>query len=210
MTNETSDRLREAAQALIDWIGPKDMRVYATDRPVRDLVAALSHPTPAFDAAAVREACAVALWKREAERAAPNVAKGRNAKAFHDQNEPDKAKWLDLADTAIRALDDHEPTSKTVDDSGEAVGCQQEAVADPLDPAFGGKHLRITDDAISDVWEAMNKVDTPGEPATLTERSEPGASGMRLLLGCGSGGGCRFGSVGAGRQQAGTVLIRQI
>jgi len=90
--------------------------------------AALSHPTPAFDAAAVREACAVALWKREAERAAPNVAKGRNAEAFHDQNEPDKAKWLDLADAAIRALADHEPTSKTVDDSGEAVGCQQEAV----------------------------------------------------------------------------------
>lgn len=42
--------LREAAQALVDFIGPKDMRVYATDLAVRDLVAALNQPAAPVEA----------------------------------------------------------------------------------------------------------------------------------------------------------------
>jgi dihydrofolate reductase (trimethoprim resistance protein) len=72
--------------------------------PVRSFHVEDCEASPGFGGGDLREAVAVALWKREAERAAPNVAKGRNAVTFHDQLECEKGKWLGLADAALAAL----------------------------------------------------------------------------------------------------------
>lgn len=72
--------------------------------PVRACGCPECEASPGFGGGDLREAVAVALWKREAERAAPNVAKGRNAVTFHDQLECEKGKWLGLADAALAAL----------------------------------------------------------------------------------------------------------
>jgi len=50
------------------------------------------------------EAVAVALWKNEAERAAPNVAKYRSAETFHEQPENGIAAWMGQARAAIAAM----------------------------------------------------------------------------------------------------------
>ena len=60
--------------------------------------------TSAPDGDAV-ERVAVSLWRHEAIRAAPNVAKGRTLQAFReDMNEVDREKWIGLARAAIAAM----------------------------------------------------------------------------------------------------------
>lgn len=53
------------------------------------------------------EAVAVRLWRAEAERAAPNVAAMRTAKAFSDESLATRDKWLGLATAALTAYHAH-------------------------------------------------------------------------------------------------------
>lgn len=56
--------------------------------------------------AALVEHVAFSLWKAEAERAAPNVARNRTPEMFLGELESTRAKWLSLADAALRAITD--------------------------------------------------------------------------------------------------------
>jgi len=58
-------------------------------------------PTPATDE---REAVAVALWVADAVRAAPNVARYRNAASFKEQDANHIELWLGQAGAALSAL----------------------------------------------------------------------------------------------------------
>jgi hypothetical protein len=66
-----------------------------------EAVAALCQP--ASDPGDV-ERVAVALWRNDAERAAPNVAKGRTLEAFAEQSEDTRLAWIGAAKAAIAAL----------------------------------------------------------------------------------------------------------
>src|SRR5689334_19049664 len=59
------------------------------------------------------EKVAVALWLNDAQRAAPNVAKYRNAETFREQPDRDIAAWLGQARAAIEAM--REPTAPMID-----------------------------------------------------------------------------------------------
>ena len=51
------------------------------------------------------EAVAFTLWKAEAERAAPNVAKNRTPEQFRDDTrEDERSRWIGLARAAIRVI----------------------------------------------------------------------------------------------------------
>lgn len=52
----------------------------------------------------VVERVAFALWKAEAERAAPNVAKNRTPEAFADESAETREKWHLMARAAIAAI----------------------------------------------------------------------------------------------------------
>ena len=52
----------------------------------------------------LREKLAFIMWKNDAERAAPNVAKRRTESAFQEQNNDAMARWLIFADAIIAAL----------------------------------------------------------------------------------------------------------
>lgn len=68
----------------------------------RHRLAALSaRPAVAED---VVERVAFALWKAEAERAAPNVAKNRTPEAFADESAETREKWHLMARAAIAAM----------------------------------------------------------------------------------------------------------
>jgi len=58
-------------------------------------------PTPATEE---REAVAVALWVADAVRAAPNVARYRNAASFKEQDANHIELWLGQAGAALSAL----------------------------------------------------------------------------------------------------------
>ena len=51
-----------------------------------------------------RERVAFAMWKAEADRAAPNVGKNRTLDGFMVAAEAEREKWLGLADAAIRSM----------------------------------------------------------------------------------------------------------
>ena len=51
-----------------------------------------------------REHVAFALWKAEADRAAPNVGKHRTPRGFAEASDQDRTRWLMLADAAIHAM----------------------------------------------------------------------------------------------------------
>jgi len=51
-----------------------------------------------------RERVAAAMWKAEADRAAPNVGKRRSPENFAKQSDETRMRWLSLADAAIAAL----------------------------------------------------------------------------------------------------------
>ena len=53
---------------------------------------------------AVLESVAAAMWKREADRAAPNVGKNRTVEGFADEDPKTRDKWLGLADAAAVPL----------------------------------------------------------------------------------------------------------
>jgi len=177
MSKETSDGLREVLTYLDERDAPTHWDVGDGHRypmSVTERIAALSHPTPALDAAAVREACAkvaddyaqfrnedgVLVHQRLCILAAEEVAAAiralplpeapasveaaghwdsgavdavtriiENSLQRHGISLSDMEGTLDDAMAILAALADHEITSKTVDDSGEAVGCQQEPVA---------------------------------------------------------------------------------
>lgn len=50
-----------------------------------------------------REYMAFVLWKAEADRAAPNVGRNRTPEQFAAELDGTRARWLSLADAAIRA-----------------------------------------------------------------------------------------------------------
>lgn len=50
------------------------------------------------------ERVAVRLWRADAERAAPNVARSRNAEAFKNESTVTREKWIGLASAALAAL----------------------------------------------------------------------------------------------------------
>ena len=50
------------------------------------------------------EAMAFALWKADADRAAPNVGKDRTLEGFRDLLEKEQQKWIGLATAAYQAL----------------------------------------------------------------------------------------------------------
>jgi len=52
----------------------------------------------------MREELAFTLWKNEAQRAAPNVARSRDMPAFRDQSDETRDRWLNHADAIIAAL----------------------------------------------------------------------------------------------------------
>ena len=60
--------------------------------------------TPPTPAAEDREAVAVALWVADAVRAAPNVARYRNAASFKEQDANHIELWLGQAGAALSAL----------------------------------------------------------------------------------------------------------
>ena len=64
------------------------------------------HPNVTVQDAARVEHVAFSLWKAEAERAAPNVARNRTPEIFLGELESTRAKWLSLADAALRAIAD--------------------------------------------------------------------------------------------------------
>jgi hypothetical protein len=51
----------------------------------------------------VKEAAAMAMWREEAERAAPNVAKNRTSEAWLKETEETRQRWQGLATAAILA-----------------------------------------------------------------------------------------------------------
>lgn len=50
------------------------------------------------------ERVAVRLWRADAERAAPNVARSRDAEAFKNESTVTREKWIGLASAALAAL----------------------------------------------------------------------------------------------------------
>ena len=50
------------------------------------------------------EIVAFAMWKAEADRAAPNVGKNRTLDGFMVAAEAEREKWLGLADVAIETI----------------------------------------------------------------------------------------------------------
>ena len=53
----------------------------------------------------LQERVAHALWKHEAERAAPpSVAEGRTIEAFRDADESERSRWLGLSNAARMCL----------------------------------------------------------------------------------------------------------
>lgn len=50
------------------------------------------------------EVVAIALWREEAVRAAPNIVKMRTPEAFADESDDTRMRWRRSASAALRAL----------------------------------------------------------------------------------------------------------
>lgn len=62
------------------------------------------HPNITVQDAAKVDRVACAMWKADADRAAPNVGRNRTPEMFANELDDTRAKWLGLADAALRAI----------------------------------------------------------------------------------------------------------
>jgi hypothetical protein len=83
-----------------NWPTPKRLKTVVA---LIDKTLSAALRQPASDPGDV-ERVAVALWRNDAERAAPNVAKGRTLEAFAEQSEDTRLAWIGAAKAAIAAL----------------------------------------------------------------------------------------------------------
>jgi hypothetical protein len=108
-------------------------------------------PTPKADEV---EAVGFAMWKAEADRAAPNVGKNRAIENYrYDLDPTSRAKWDQIAQAAIAALDAARGDQvarliahmKTIEPDEETAGC----------PATWADFLQILE-AEAEAWEPFN------------------------------------------------------
>lgn len=64
----------------------------------------------------LEERVAAALWRHEAERAAPNVARNRTDEAFAQEAEQVRDRWLGLAAAAIAEIEHEAPPVTEIED----------------------------------------------------------------------------------------------
>ena len=92
------------------WIAELDKARDAIRRQLKGVQDALATPTAPLQENTMtdlnlRGQIAITLWRNEAVRAAPNVAKQRTDEAFLDANDDDRRRWMNHADAILELIE---------------------------------------------------------------------------------------------------------